>query len=125
MQELLFAYDNLKDHFKQKHGVSDKEIFETDDEEKFFRENFEKFNFPFANKGSFTVAIEDHLANTWQKCMEEILGVPKVYVNPNGTECDRSWKVLHGADEKIEITIHIYNNPKNKKGSKIMLQGSK
>ena len=54
MQELLFAYDNLKDHFKQKHGVSDKEIFETDDEEKFFRENFEKFNFPFANKGSFT-----------------------------------------------------------------------
>ena len=24
----------------------------------------------------------------------------------------------------IDITIHIYNNPKNKKGSKLMLQGS-
>ena len=123
-QALLYAYDNLKDYFKEKQGISDEDIFETDEEEDFFRKNFEKFNFPFANQGSFTVNIEDHLADTWQKCMEDILGEPMVYRNPNRTECDRSWKVYYGKDEKIQITIHIYNNPKNKKGSKIMLQGS-
>ena len=124
-QALLYAYDNLKDYFKEKQGISDEDIFETDEEEEFFRKNFEKFNFPFANQGSFTVNIEDHLADTWQKCMEDVLGEPMVYRNPNGTECDRSWKVYYGKDEKIQITIHIYNNPKNKKGSKIMLQGSR
>ena len=39
------------------------------DDEKFFEDNFEKFNFPFENKGSFTFVIKDYLANTWQECM--------------------------------------------------------
>ena len=43
-------------------------------------------------------------------------------INPYGTECDRLWKVKH---EGIEVTVHIYNNPKNKKGSKLMIQGSR
>ena len=91
-------------------------------EERFFRENFEKFNFPFANNGSFTVTIENDLANTWQECMEEELGEPRVNINQHGTECDRLWKVMFKA---VEITIHLYNNPKNKKGSKLMLQAGK
>ena len=91
-------------------------------EERFFRENFEKFNFPFANKGSFTVSIEDDQADTWQECMENELGEPKVNINQHGTECDRLWKVVFKA---VEITIHLYNNPKNKKGSKLMLQAGK
>ena len=36
--------------------------------------------------------------------------------------CDRIWKVSYGTDEKVEITIHLYNNPKNKNGSKLLLQ---
>ena len=43
-------------------------------------------------------------------------------INPWGTECDRSWRVSYNG---IEITMHIYNNPKDKKGIKIMLQGSR
>ena len=60
------------------------------------------------------------MADTWQEFIANILGEPKVVINPWGTECDRSWKV-HYAD--IDITIHLYNKPKNKKGSKLMLQG--
>ena len=37
-----------------------------DEEEKFFKENFQNFNFPCENQGSFTVYIEDFLAETWQ-----------------------------------------------------------
>ena len=87
-QELVEAYTKLKNYFKEKTGLNDKDIFENDDEERFFRENFEKFNFPCANKGSFTVAIEDNLADTWQECMENALGEPLVKINPFGTECD-------------------------------------
>ena len=67
------------------------------------------------------MSIEDVLADTWQECLTKHLGEPKVTVNSYGTECDRVWKVKYGA---IEITIHMYNKPKNKKGSKLMLQGS-
>ena len=116
-QELLHAYARVHDHFKAKNDISN-------DDERFFRDNFEKFNFPFENKGSFTVSIEDSLADTWQNCIETIHGDPKIVLNGWGTECDRIWKVQHGDDIKIDITIHIYNNPKNKKGSKLMLQGS-
>ena len=123
-QTIIEAYKKLKAYFKIT-ADSDKDVTEVDDEEIFFRENFEKFNFPFANKGSFTVSIEDYLANTWQDCMAKILGDPKVIVNSNGTECDRIWKVSYGTDEKVEITIHLYNNPKNKSGSKLLLQAGK
>ena len=64
--------------------------------------------------------MEDSRADAWQECLEEILGEPKVKRNNKGTECDRLWKVDY---KDIAITIHIYNNPKNKTGSKLMLQG--
>ena len=117
-QALLNAYEKIKGYFKDNDNIDT----DTDDEEVFFRENFEKFNFPFANKGSFTVAIEDHLANTWQDCMVNILGEPKMNTN---TECERIWKVSYGNIEKVDITIHLYNNPKNRKGSKLLLQAGK
>ena len=123
-QELLDSCEKLLDHLKEKHNLSDESIFENDHEEMFFKDNFHRFNFPFANKGSFTVTIEDVLANTWQECLERYLGEPKVVINGWGTECDRLWKVQYGEEKSIEITIHIYNKPKNKKGSKLMLQGS-
>ena len=64
----------------------------------------------------------DNLADTWQDCIEKFLGSPKVVVNGWGTQCDRNWKTNH---KGIEITVHIYNESKNKKGSKLMVQGSK
>ena len=72
--------------------------------------------------GSFTVRIEEYLADTWQEFIAVMLGQPKVKINDQGTECDRHWKVQY---EGIDITLHIYNKPKNKKGSKLMLQGSR
>ena len=87
---------------------------ESDDEDAFFSDNFKKFNFPFKNNVSFTAMIEDHLANTWQDCIENVLGTPLVIINQQGTECDRSWQAKHGS---IELTVHdhIYNNPKHGK----------
>ena len=120
-QEILDSCNLLLDHFD---SLGDKDRFDNDDDERFFKDNFKRFNFPFENKGSFTVSIEDYLADTWQECISVHLGEPKVFVNAWGTECDRSWKVQYGEETKIDITVHIYNKPKNKKGSKIMLQGS-
>ena len=118
-QELLNSCHILRKYLKEK-PQEEEQVWENDDDFKFFEDNFEKFNFPFENKGSFTVVIEDYLADTWQECMENILGEPKVIINAWGTECDRIWKVKHG---NSDITLHIYNKPKNKKGSKLMIQG--
>ena len=68
------------------------------------------------------MAIECWLADTWQKHITELLGEPKVKINAWGTECDRFWKTKYN---EIDITVHIWNKPKNKKGSKLMIQGSR
>ena len=123
-QRLRDAYERVRNHFKEKINLDDESIVVTDEETRFFDDNFEKFNFPFENKGSFTVRIEDSIADFWQNCLTEQFGEAKVKINGRGTECDRHWKVEYGQEKRIEITIHIYNKPKNKKGSKLMLQGS-
>ena len=123
-QTLRKAYEQVRDHFKEKVANGDGTVNLTDDDQRFFDENFGNFNFPFENKGSFTFKIEDSLADVWQECISQLLGDPKVKINPQGTECDRLWKVEYGQERKIDITIHIYIRPKNKKGSKLMLQGS-
>ena len=118
-QELVNAHAKLKNYVIT-HGNNLCETVD-DDIEKFFRENFEQFNYPCENKGSFTVHIEDMLAETWKTQIEILLGKPNVVVNDKGTECDRNWKLLYSG---IELTLHIYCNPRNKKGSKILIQGS-
>ena len=119
-QKIKAAYDILKAYFEDEQEPCSNE--EDDDEERFFMDNFDQFNFPFENKGSFTVAIECWLADTWQKYITELLGEPKVKINAWGTECDRFWKIRYN---EIDITVHIWNKPKNKKGSKLMIQGSR
>ena len=56
--------------------------------------------------------------------ISNVLGKPTVNSNTRGTEYDRYWKTKYGLDTVIELTIHIYNKPKNKHGSKILIQGS-
>ena len=74
-QELRNAYEKTRNHFREKTNLSDDLIIvETDENQRFFDDNLEKFNFPHENKGSFTVNIEDYLADTWQDCITEILG---------------------------------------------------
>ena len=79
-----------------------------EDVDKFTKDNFKNFNFPKENKGSFTVEIENRLADNWQECLEKKYGTSKVFKNPNGTVCDRIWKYMFGGsgDKEIELTIH-------------------
>ena len=93
-----------------------------DEEELATKYSFGKFNFPFENKGSFTVKVEDCLAELWQECLENTYGKPRIVMS-SGTESDRFWKIPF---EEIEITLHFYNHNKlkDKKQSKMLVQGS-
>ena len=52
-----------------------------------------------------------------------MLGNPTIKKNLKGTETDRYWKVDNYMN--TEITVHLYIRPKNKKGSKSLVQGAK
>ena len=54
-QSLRQAYEKLRDHFIA-------QASESTVERNFFDDNYEAFNFPFENLGSFTVRIENSLA---------------------------------------------------------------
>ena len=117
---LKYIIENLQSKMKDTTPV-------VNDEDIFVRDNFGKFNFPFENQGSFTVNVEDSLAEVWQDCLENGYGSPRIIKNSDGTEVDRIWKIRYGlGEESIEITLHFYNHnkTKDKKTSKILIQGS-
>ena len=101
-QEVKTAYEKVRDFIKNKSDDVDDAV--SDDVELFFDDNFEKFNFPHENKGSFTVLIENSLAQAWQDCLTSLLGEPKVNIKSN----DVSWKVSYTQEKTIDITINIY-----------------
>ena len=81
-------------------------------------------NFPRENNGSFTVIIQHNDADIWQRCLEEKYEAPKVIINEKGTVCDRLWKFRYDDNGRVsDLTLHIYNKPKTKKDSKILVQG--
>ena len=127
-QELGNCYQRVLKYIVEKLQSKKEDTIEPmGDEEIFARDNFGKFNFPFENQGSFTVNVEDNLAEVWQECLEHFYGEPRISRNANGTECDRMWKTIFKQEEKkTEITVHFYNHnkPKDKKQSKILVQGA-
>ena len=74
-QKLRDAYEQIRDHFKEKSDFEEKMDPKEDEDSKFFDDNFEAFNFPFENKGSL-----------WQECITHLLGEPTVKINDHGTE---------------------------------------
>ena len=71
-QKLLRSCEILREYLKKNENEDNsKTDMVPEDDFQFFEDNFEKFNFPFENHGSFTVIIEDYLADTWQDCMEK------------------------------------------------------
>ena len=50
----------------------------TCDEEKFTVDNFEKFNFPKKNTDSFTILVENELADLWQDSFKNLFGEPTI-----------------------------------------------
>ena len=125
-QELGNCYQRVLKHIIEKLKSQNVNISQPmNDEAVFAKENFDKFNFPNENCGSFTVNVEDELAEAWQDCLQDVYGEPRIVTNPNGTECDRMWKVMFGQNgQNIELTIHFYNHnkPKDKKQSTIIIQ---
>ena len=113
--ESTAAFQTLHEAYRQirEHVINTKDVGSTSNT--FFDANFESFNFPYENLGSFTVKIEDLLASTWNECFTQVLGSPQVKATKKGTETDRFWKVLYKHGNEIELTIHLYMNPKNKK----------
>ena len=121
-QKLRSAYEKLNIYLKEKPiSAENPGTVEENVEDDFFRDNFDKFNFPYENMGSFTVRIEEYLADTWQEYIAVMLGQPKVKINDQGTECDRHWKVQYAG---IDITLHIYNKPKIKREASLCYKGA-
>lgn len=100
-QEIGNAYQRILRYLVKK--IQEEEKVEGRKEEKneeekeaevdnFIKKIFNKFNFPFENKGSFTVTVEDRLAEVWQDCLAAQYGIPRTDTNPNGTVCGRMWK---------------------------------
>ena len=123
-QELVNSYRRVLEYL-YKRNKDTKVNDDYDDVEKFSNDNFENFNFPHENKGSFTVHVEDSKADTWEECIQDILGAPTIE-RSNGVAYGKYWKVTFACDDqKGELTIHFYNKPKTKKKkSSILIQGS-
>lgn len=76
-QELRNCYQRVLKFIVEKFQSKEEEpIDPMNDEEIFARDNFDMFNFPFENQGSFTVNVEDSLAEVWQDCFQSKYGVP-------------------------------------------------
>ena len=132
-QVLSNAFERALNYLVAKHntdkphdddGANDPENTD-DDEDKFVRDNFDRFNFPRKNSDSFTVIVENDLADAWQDCFALLFGKPIVNKNQNsGTEAGRVWKVdcVH-EENKAVLTIHFYNKPVKSKKSKFLVQG--
>ena len=124
-KEVGGAYERIIKHIITKlQDQKNRDLEPANEEDIFARDNFDKFNFPSENIGSFTVLVEDHLAEVWQECLQEIYGEPRIVkVAATGTESDRIWKITY--INNMDITLHFYNHnkPKDKKQSKILVQG--
>ena len=70
-QELGNCYQRVLKHIiENSHPQGEDPIEAMDDEALFAKEHFDKFNFPFENSGSFTVSVEDNLAEAWQDSLK-------------------------------------------------------
>ena len=91
-QVLSNAYERAIKYLVEKHKAKkgdDTGVAESsdNDEERFTRENFDRFNFPKRNSDCFTVMIENNMADTWQECFEQLYGKPNVNkIKSSGTE---------------------------------------
>ena len=66
LNSCLFLRKYFKENIKEQTEKSEDDVQKetvNDDDDEFFEYNFEKFNVPYENKGSFTVFIEDYLAD--------------------------------------------------------------
>ena len=121
--ERLLKYMVEKVKENRENAEDKEEESEESEEEKFTEENFKNFNFPKENDGSFTVKIQHSQADEWQENLEKRYGEPTVHKTSKGTVKDTFWQFKYSVeDRETVITLHIYNKPKNKNPSKLLIQ---
>ena len=96
-QDFKNAYERALRYLVEKNKAEESKSDDMDirdDDEKFTQDNFDLFNFPRKNTDSFTLQVENQLADLWQECFEKLFGKPIVNVNKtSGTESGRVWKI--------------------------------
>ena len=83
VDEVKNAYRRIETH-PDKADPADQQS----EDEMFARDNFGRFHFRSENQGSFTVNVEDSLAEIWQECFQKTFGSPRKINNPTFTESD-------------------------------------
>ena len=59
---------------------------------KFTKDNFSNFNFPKQNDGSFTVFVQNELADQWEEALEKKYGDPIIESSVKGLAFGKNWK---------------------------------
>ena len=124
-QAILEYLNKLPNDTEESNGDGEEGTDDNDETGRFIRENFKKFNFPKQNEDSFTVIIEDHMADKWEEDIEKVYGTPDIVKTPKGVPYAKKWKFSYQFEnQESVITLHLYNKPKSKgKQSKILVQG--
>ena len=76
-QELSQSYENVL-KYVHSHRSEPNVVSENVDDDAFTKDNFENMNFPQENKDSFTVFVQNELADLWQESLEKSYGIPQV-----------------------------------------------
>ena len=126
-QDIRLAYERALKYLVKKNNADEGKTVDDvrGDEEKFAEDNFDHFNFPKRNTDSFTIVVENELADVWQESFKNLFGEPIINKNrTTGTESGRVWKIdfRHG-EQSCELTVHFYNKPVTTKKSKFLVQG--
>ena len=119
--QLALTY--IVDRIKSKGDTTNHKEYDNDDV-RFTKDNFKNFNFPKENEGSFTVFVQNELANHWEEALENKYGIATIESTAKGKAFGKNWKVSFSAEDKsIELTVHFYNKPLRPKRSKVFIQG--
>ena len=116
-QELLKSYQNILKHLAENLNNDD-----LDNDEQFLKDLFKEFNFPRENDQSFTILIENELADTWEEEISELYNDPTINAASNGHQ----WKTMFEfAGNVVKISMTLWKSPKSNNQSKILIQGGK
>ena len=116
-QELLNSYHRILKHLSD--NLENKDL---DDDEQFFKEMFNKFNLPKENIQSFTIIIENCLADAWETILSKVYSSPIFNQSNNGFQ----WKTEYEFNDSLtKISITLWKKPKCDNQSKILIQGGK
>ena len=89
-QELSNSYQRALKYLVDKINPNENKVDDDDVDVRFAKDNFSRCNFPKKNSDSFTVCVENELADAWQECFENLYGKPVVNKNKtSGTESGR------------------------------------